>query len=254
VFVPKSGPAFTREQLLKAVGESQTWADVLRRLGYCPTGGNRNTVKKYAAKWSISADHFDPDAARRRALRRAAAPLGEILVENSTYSRGTLKKRLYAECLKERRCERCGQGEIWRGRRMALILDHINGVRDDNRLENLQIVCPNCAATLPTHCGRGLRKPRETRSCSGCGRDFIPRFRAQKYCSRACGQRAGRIPRRGHAQHRLRKVKRPPYEQLRAEIEATNWSAVARKYGVSDTAVRKWMRWYEQGQVDDMGA
>jgi HNH endonuclease len=42
---------------------------------------------------------------------------------------------------------------------MALILDHINGVRDDNRLENLRIVCPHCAATFETHCGRKTRVP-----------------------------------------------------------------------------------------------
>lgn len=51
-------------------------------------------------------------------------------------------------------CELCGQDEIWHGRRMSLILDHVNGVRDGNRIENLNIVCPNCAATLPTHCGK----------------------------------------------------------------------------------------------------
>jgi ribosomal protein S27AE len=65
-----------------------------------------------------------------------------------------LKERLFNEGLKDRQCEQCGQGELWRGRSMSLILDHINGIPDDNRIENLQIVCPNCAATLDTHCGR----------------------------------------------------------------------------------------------------
>ena len=64
---------------------------------------------------------------------------------------------LFEEGLKERRCEMCGQDENWHGRTMSLILDHINGVPDDNRLENLRIVCPNCAATLETHCGRKNR-------------------------------------------------------------------------------------------------
>ncbi len=56
---------------------------------------------------------------------------------------------------------------------MGLILDHINGVRDDNRLENLQIVCPNCAATLDTHCGRKNRLNRE-RVCARCQATFRP--------------------------------------------------------------------------------
>jgi transposase-like protein len=44
---------------------------------------------------------------------------------------------------------------------------------------------------------------------------------------------------------RDRTVERPPYDQLLREIEATSWSAVGRKYGVSDNAVRKWVRRYE---------
>jgi hypothetical protein len=45
------------------------------------------------------------------------------------------------------------QGEEWVGKKMSLILDHINGVNNDNRIEN-RIVCPNCNATLDTHCGK----------------------------------------------------------------------------------------------------
>lgn len=52
----------------------------------------------------------------------------------------------------------CGQGEEWNGKKMSLILDHINGVHNDNRLENLRIVCPNCNATLDTHCGKNNKK------------------------------------------------------------------------------------------------
>ena len=43
-----------------------------------------------------------------------------------------------------------------------------------------------------------------------------------------------------------RKVVRPPYEQLTSEIKATSYLAVGRKYGVSDNAVRKWVRFYER--------
>ena len=43
-----------------------------------------------------------------------------------------------------------------------------------------------------------------------------------------------------------RRVERPPYEQLVAEVAADGWSAVGRRYGVSDNAVRKWVRGYER--------
>ena len=75
-------------------------------------------------------------------------------MEGSSYQRARLKERLFDAGLKERACELCGQGEIWHGRRMSLILDHVNGIADDNRLENLRVVCANCNATLDTHCGK----------------------------------------------------------------------------------------------------
>ena len=119
---------------------------------------------------------------------------------------------------------------------MALILDHINGVADDNRLENLRIVCPNCAATLDTHCGRQNRRSVEIAACLHCG-SVVPSRR-----SRASGTARARAAMRcataGAPRSRRRRVERPPYEQLVAEVAATSWSAVGRKYGVSDNAVR----------------
>ena len=128
---------------------------------------------------------------------------------------------------------------------MSLILDHINGIRDDHRLENLRVVCPNCAATLDTHCGRKRRISRDPRSCRRCSREFVPRGPHQRYCSRACGTRWDRSHLRG-PRPQARKAERPPYEKLLAEIEATSYCAVGRKYGVSDNAVRKWVRFYER--------
>ena len=199
---------YSRETLARVIAESESYSAALRKLGLRPAGGNHATIKKYTALWGISTDHFDEVAASTDGFRRERTPLEAILVERSTYHRGHLKRRLFEEGIKEPRCELCGQGELWRGRPMALILDHINGVATDNRLENLRIVCANCAATLDTHCGRNVNRER---NCAVCGRSFVPKGRDQRQCSAACG---GLSDRSCAASRARRTVERPPYEQL----------------------------------------
>lgn len=193
--------------------------------------------------WRIPTDHFDPNRVRMVGIRRRGPiPLSDVLVEGSNYSRADLKRRLYESGLKSRRCEMCGQGEDWHGERMSLILDHINGIPNDNRLENLRIVCPNCAATLDTHCGRKNRRVK--RECERCGQLFVPRREEQRHCSAACGFRHDN--RRREPKPELRKVERPTSEQLMLDVQSMSFVAIGRKYGVSDNAVRKWLRWYER--------
>jgi hypothetical protein len=232
-------PRYTEHELRALAPHVTSLTEILRHFGLRPAGGSYDVLRRWIARWSIPTDHF---TGTPPPPLRGPIPLEHVLVRGSPYQRAQLKKRLYDTGLKQRVCELCGQGEAWRGRQMSLILDHINGIADDNRLENLRIVCPNCAATLDTHCGRANRVEPEDRSCLHCGNDFRIAFAKQRYCSRACGMRA---PKRGERRG-ARRVERPPYEQLLAEVAATSWSAVGRRYGVSDNAVRKWVRAYER--------
>jgi hypothetical protein len=243
-------PRYSEQEARAAVAASFCYSEALKKLGLRPAGGNHRLFRNYVDEvWRIPTEHFDPRRARFARLDHARPiPLEEVLVEGCAYNRSILKRRLYESGLEARRCELCGQDEHWQGMTMSLILDHINGIPDDNRIENLRIVCPNCAATLDTHCGRKNRM--HSRGCALCGESFAPRYQKQRYCSQACGTKHDNRNRKPKPEKR--KVPRPPYEQLIAEVRATNYSAVGRKYGVSDHSVRKWIQWYESQR--EMGA
>jgi len=91
------------------------------------------------------------DAVKRGAVvsRPQAAPIATYLTTGKRQHRGNLKRRLLGEGLKDARCEECGISE-WRGRPLSLELHHANGDGRDNRLENLQLLCPNCHSQTET--------------------------------------------------------------------------------------------------------
>jgi len=217
---------WTKEVLEKAVAESISQPDVLMKLGLRVAGSNYLTLQKYLKKYEIDTSHFIKNYNKMVELnKQKKIPLEDILIENSTYSRGSLKVRLYNLGTKERKCEMCGQDENWHGKEMSLILDHINGVYNDNRLENLRIICPNCNATTETFCNGTHQKKRYY--CY-CGNEIAKSSSKCIKCSRKD----------------FRKVERPSYEELLILINRIGYSATGRKFGVSDVAVRKWLKAY----------
>jgi hypothetical protein len=89
-------------------------------------------------------------------VRPTATPLEEWLVAGRSRTRYHLKNRLLAAGLKDGRCERCGIAE-WRGEALSLALHHVNGDGSDNRLENLELLCPNCHSQTDNFAGRARR-------------------------------------------------------------------------------------------------
>lgn len=79
----------------------------------------------------------------------------EILVENSTYlNRAKLKERLVRDNLLKYECSVCGNTGEWNNKFLSLQLDHINGINNDNRIENLRFLCPNCHSQTDTFSGK----------------------------------------------------------------------------------------------------
>jgi hypothetical protein len=147
------------DKLRDVVATSRSLAQVMRTLGYEPSGGMHRYIRQKIITLGIDTSHFDGQSWRRGLRNRSVStPLSEILVRGSTYTQSSqLRKRLIAEGLKPPHCERC-RLDSWMGEPLPLALDHINGEHTDNRLENLRILCPNCHALTETWCARNRRK------------------------------------------------------------------------------------------------
>lgn len=172
---------YKKSNLEKIVSESKTLSECLDKLGLRKAGGNYNHIKKYIKIYDLSTLHFEKNYNRIcEYSKNRKIPLDRILVENSTYSRCDLKKRLYQEEILLPICSLCGQDENWKGVKISLIIDHINGVFNDNRIENLRIVCPNCNAGLDTFCGRSNIEERKNKICN-CGNK---KHRTAKRCQK----------------------------------------------------------------------
>jgi len=167
-FVRKRGPdagrtRWTNEELRAAVIASRSYAGVIRALGLIPAGGNYDAVQRRMRSLGLDASHFTGQGWNKGGafVPRPARSLDEVLVTNRPTSSHGLKQRLFRAELKVQHCERCGWAERAPDGRLPLELDHINGDKTDNRLENLRILCPNCHALQPTHRGLNKRSRRE---------------------------------------------------------------------------------------------
>lgn len=226
---------YTKETLEPIIKNSNNYTEVLLKLNLSTHGDNRKTIKKYVDIFNIDTTHFYRTITRRI---NNSKELDLLLIENSTYSRTNLKKRLLKEGIKKEECEICGQKNEWNGKHLIMILDHINGIYNDNRLENLRMVCPNCNYQLETTAGKNKNKnSKSNNTCKDCSKPIIKGSR--KYCNDCRYNIKSRkfFP---------TKVPRPSFIELVENLRTSDFKNVGKFYGVSDTSIRKWVKSYKQ--------
>lgn len=217
-----------KELLEKLVKECSSYSEILRKLGKSKSGASIKLLKDKLDLYEIK-HHFICETIGGK---KNKIPLEDILKENRPYKSQDLKKRLIQEGLKENKCENpeCGISE-WHGHPLILQLHHINGDHNDNRLENLQILCPNCHSLTENFKGSKLKK--EQNYCLDCGE---PIGKNSTYC-RHCGPKHTNQPKA-----KVPKENRPSKKELLELIKTKPFTEIGKIYGVTDNSIRKWCK------------
>lgn len=188
----------------------------------------------------------------------------EIFCQNSKSSKAKLREVIREQQYITYKCDICHNEGTHLGRPLSLQLDHINGISNDNRLENLRWLCPNCHTQTDNYAGKGRRKANkqyiteqlivDTVKTVDNINQLLVKIGASN--TNANYKKVKRVMEKHNLEFdsvlvvidkqnvRRRKVKRPDKETLSAEIQMTPMTRIGEKYGVSDNAIRKWCKYY----------
>ena len=161
----------SHEELQRILDTSNTISEILTRFNLHPLAGNRKSLKLRLKQENFNLNIFNENHksymknVRNNLCKSNSKNIEEILVENSSFSSSEVKKKLLKFNLLEYRCSLCSLEDIWNGKKISLQLDHINGINNDNRLENLRLLCPNCHSQTETFSGKHRKIIKKCRDC-----------------------------------------------------------------------------------------
>lgn len=222
--------SFTKEQIQEFFDTSCTYTEVLKKCNLENIGGNAKTLKKVIITYNINLLKFKSNPRPKIVFNRIAKNMKDILTNKISYiTSGRLLKRLINEGYKSHICEKC-KTTIWNNIPVALELNHIDGDRTNNSLENLEALCPNCHAQTSNWRGRKKRKHFIVKLfCKECN-DLISRKNTSGLCRKCAASTK-------HREH-VRKFN-PSKNELEQLVHTLSMTKVGKYYGVSDNAIRK---------------
>jgi hypothetical protein len=151
---------FSHEEILDIINNSYSAAEAARKLGFEGKSGSTTRLRKYLNNLNIDFSHWTGQLwskgktilTDQRVCKKIK--LEEMFVENSLAPRTHIRSLVLKNNLLEYKCNICNMLPIWNEKKLTLQLDHINGIRNDHRLENLRWLCPNCHSQTETFCGK----------------------------------------------------------------------------------------------------
>ena len=161
------GQKYEKEWLEKTCAICCSYAEVLRKRGIKPSGGNYTTLKSYIQEYNIDISHFTGKAWNKGRTHKEDKRIQvipkyttdeQILTKNSSVRRKQVKNYILRNDILEYKCEMCGNTEEWFDKQISLELDHKDGDESNNELSNLRFLCPNCHATTETYRGKNIKK------------------------------------------------------------------------------------------------
>lgn len=217
-----------KEELIDKISKCTSLSQILKDYNLRAAGGNFNTLRKRLEYDNINIDHIPRgiNSNNNRSFNRENKLSNEELFTiNSSYSRNTIRRRLLNDSIIEYKCSICKGNPFWNDLNLTLILDHVNGIYNDHRLENLRFVCPNCNSQLDTHCGKNFKKHKQINKCIDCNTKILT-------SSNRCGK--------CYAFHRKLMNGFPKKEILERDIQERPMYLIGKKYKVSGATIKKW--------------
>lgn len=162
------------EQFVELLKNSSTISEVLFKLGYSVKGNSWGfaKVKQRMSDLNLDGSIFKGKSPITKYGSLHKVNASDILKPNCKHARSVLRRYVIKNNLIPYRCAICGCVE-WQGRTLSLELDHINGINNDNRIENLRFLCPNCHSQTTTYGSRNQQRNDSDYEISDDLRDLI---------------------------------------------------------------------------------
>lgn len=162
------------EQFVELLKNSSTISEVLFKLGYSVKGNSWGfaKIRQRMSDLNLDGSVFKGKSPITKYGSLHKVNASDILKPNCKHARSVLRRYVIKNNLIPYRCAICGCVE-WQGRTLSLELDHINGINNDNRIENLRFLCPNCHSQTTTYGSRNQQRNDSDYEISDDLRDLI---------------------------------------------------------------------------------